>query len=390
MVHDLAPRRNAMTSTMLEPTAPPTADASAAVTKPGSRVRSVDVARGVVVAISTGFVLVSPAHAGWYGLEPLDLLFPAFLTLSGTAVALGMRGGVRWGRLARRTTVLILLGLAFNALVARELDLGTLRLPGVLQRFALVGLLAVLLAAPSRRWGWPAAIGVVVLAGYQLLLLASSGGCPGGVPQPDCNLPGTVDQSLFGAAHLYHGGAAGHDPEGLVSTLGALGSALLGLAAGRLVADRRARAALPLSGLAAAALLATPLLATGVPIAKRLWTPSFAALTVGSTIAFLAVVVAVVEGWGGRPDRIGTGVRAATWLPEAFGRNSLLVYFGRYLVGGLLAVMTLPGGGTAEVALREWLAGAGWSVAWGEAVVAFLFWSLVASVLHLRRWYVRV
>lgn len=386
-----------MSATTLEPTAHPAprpraqaeAQGQATMSSERSRLRSVDVARGLVVAVSTGFVLVSPAHAGWYGLEPLDLLFPAFLTLSGTAVALGMRGGVRWGRLARRTTVLMLVGLAFNALVARQIDLGTLRVPGVLQRFALVGLLAVLLAAPSRRWGWPAAIGALVLAGYQLLLLASSTGCLDGVPQPDCNLPGTVDRAVFGAAHLYHGGEAGHDPEGLVSTLGALGSALLGLAAGRLVAARRAGAVLPLAGLAAAALLAAPLLSTGIPIAKRLWTPSFAALTVGLTIAFLALVVAVVEGWGGRGDRLGLAVRGVTWLPEAFGRNSLLVYFGRYLVGGLLAVTTLPGGGTAEAAMREWLGGIGQSVAWGEAVLAFVFWSLVASVLHLKRWYVR-
>lgn len=378
-----------MTATTLEPTAPPALRELPPIPSEHSRVRSIDVARGVVVAISTGFVLVSPAHAGWYGLEPLDLLFPAFLTLSGTAVALGMRGGVRWGRLVRRTAVLLFFGLAFNALVAREIDLATLRLPGVLQRFALVGLLAVLLSAPSRHWGWPAAIGATVLVGYQILLLASSSGCLDGVPQPDCNLPGAVDRSLFGNAHLYHGGEAGHDPEGLVSSLGALGSALLGLAAGRLVAARRARAVVPLFGLAAAALVAAPLLATGIPFAKRLWTPSFAALTVGLTIAFLALVVALVEGWGGRRDGLGSAIRGTTWLPEAFGRNSLLVYFGRYLIGGLLAVTTLPGGGTAEAAMREWLAGIGRSVAWGEAVLAFVFWALIASVLHLRRWYLR-
>lgn len=357
---------------------------------PRQRLRSLDVARGLVVALSTGLSIVTPAHAGWYGLEVLDLLFPAFLTLMGAALAVAFRGRLRAVRLVRRTAVLLVLGVAFNALEAGSTELATLRLPGVLQRFALVGLAVVLVLRVGPSWLVPAGAGVVLLGGYQALLLFTSAGCESGLPQQPCNLPGAVDVAVFGRAHVYRGGEFGHDPEGLVSTLGALATALLGATAGRLLLTRPPGRGCPvLLGLAAASGTAAVGLAATLPVAKRLWTPAFAATSAVPAILLWAAAVVVADRLGARRDSVGRVVRAALWLPEAFGRNSLLVYFGRYVLGAALAGWTLAGGGSALDGLREQLVRLPVGPVAGEALVSFAFWALVAGMLHWRRWYLR-
>ena len=364
------------------------------------RLRSVDVARGLVVGLSAVLSHIpDPSytfarHAEWHGITMLDLILPAFLCLFGTGISLAYRRGVRWRRLARRTVLLLVIGLLFNAVVAWEPDPSLLRFTGVLQLFAVVGLAVTLLTRAARAW-WAALLAAAaVLAVMQVSLLVFGAECAGGAVEPGCTPSSLVDPTVFGQGRLYRGGEPGYDPEGIPVMFGATATVLLGYAAGELLWRRRGSGAsgilLALSGVLVAA---TPLLAAGVPINKRVWSPAYAVLTAAATVLLLAFCHLLVDRLPHRRPATERAVAAATWLPEAFGRNSLLVYFGKYLVAAVLAnvaVMRVTG----DQPIDEWLY-SGLSVfasrpAMAYSAVMFTAWAIVAAVLHDRGRYLRV
>jgi heparan-alpha-glucosaminide N-acetyltransferase len=364
--------------------------------RPARRLASLDVARGLVVIASVVLTTLSgpyaQRHAPWYGLAPIDLLFPSFVTLTGAALALSLRRPLRPGRVARRTLVLIAAGLAFNLVVQQSWDLQTLRYPGVLQLIAVVGVVVVVVARLLRSWWWaPLLVAAAVLVGYTVLLLQTSGSCPQGLPQPHCNLPGRLDEAVFGIGHTYGAGVHGFDPEGLLPTLGAVASGLIGLVAGLLVTRLRPRLVVPaLLGLAASSAAASVVLAGWVPVAKRLWTPAFACRASAVAVLLLAVCYLVADLGGGRASRPARLLRGVLWPVVAFGRNSLLVYFGKHLVALGLAAATVAGSGlTLADDLHRRLAGTGALEPFAYAGVMLAAWVVVTAVLHSRRWYLR-
>ena len=204
-----------------------------------ARLMSLDAFRGATIAAmilvnnpgSWAHVYAPLRHADWHGCTPTDLIFPFFLFIVGTSMAFSMRGylsGDRprssaYARIARRVAALFALGLVLSGVLWN--DWSVLRIPGVLQRIALVYLLASVLVLNAR----PAVQGVVAvvaLLGYWLLLTR--------VPGPDgswglgaeSNIVRAADLALIGEAHLYSNSPT--DPEGLLSTLPAVVTTLLG------------------------------------------------------------------------------------------------------------------------------------------------------------------
>jgi len=366
------------------------------------RLTSLDVVRGLmlVVSVSVNSFLVTPGwfdHARWTGVHGVDLVFPVFVTLTGCGLGFALHRRTDVGGLARRVLVLVAVGLVYNALVLDRWDLATWRLTGVLQLYAAVVALVALGHLLTRGWrGWALAT-VLLAAAHTTLLAVWAAGCAGGALTPDCNPSGAVDPAVFGAAHVYALGALGHDPEGLVSVLGALVSASAGATVGHLLlavrdGGRGPRGAVgPVAGLAvlaaagawAAAAVPGFLTGTDVPAMKRLWSAPFS-LSVAAGVAVVLLVVHVAL------DRPGTpaAARAATWPLLALGRNSLLVYFGSHVVMALLLQHSDPGGRSAA----DRLAGA---VAVGGheqlpfTVLAVLAWAALAAVLHRFRVYLR-
>ena len=397
-----------------EDTAPAPSPAAAA-TAPGSprRIGSLDAVRGamLVVSVAVNSLWAAPEwfeHARWAGVHPVDLVFPVFVTLSGCGLAFAMHRRVAVAPLLRRTAVLLAVGLLYEAVTAHGFDTSawdpaTWRVTGVLQLYAALVVLVGLGHLLTRTWrGW-ALLTALAAAAHTALVSAWAAGCPGGVPTPACNPSGAVDPALFGAAHVYAGGALGHDPEGVVAVLGALVSAAAGATTGHLLLARRtggrgpAAAAVPVLGLAAALLAAgacaallPELLGGGdVPAMKRLWTAPFA------LPAAAAVAVALLAGHL-LLDRARTGaaVRAGAWPLLALGRNSLLVYFGSHVVTSVL--LRAPEGGAEEAApgrraaaalARALGAGEHPQLVWTAAAV--LAWTALACVLHSRRVYLR-
>src|SRR5262249_16505378 len=197
-----------------------------------ARLESLDVFRGATIA---AMILVSTPgswnavyapldHAAWHGWTLTDLVFPFLLFAMGAAVPFALarrRGGRRTvGRhVARRAILLFLLGLVLNAIeTPPPLQLATFRIPGVLQRIALV---SVAVAVVTERLSRRAQVGVAVgaLAAYwAAMMLVPVPGVGAGVLTPSGNLASFVDRAIFGAHML----TREVDPEGLLATIPAV------------------------------------------------------------------------------------------------------------------------------------------------------------------------
>ncbi len=273
------------------------------------RLMCLDVYRGLAVA---AMILVdNPGsdagaywpikHAEWNGWTPADLIFPSFLFLVGVSLVFSFssrlgRGESRAAILShvfKRSLVLILVGLFVNAMPIVGLDLHSYRFYGVTQRIALCYLVASALELWTGRRAQVIALLTCVLGYWALLRFAPlpGFGVPGrDVPfmDADHNLVAWLDRRLF-MGHLYNGT---RDPEGLLSTIPAIGTTLLGVLAGHGLRSNTS-VARKLGGLLTAGILG---LAMGAlwnhwfPINKNLWTSSFVLFSGGFALLMLGLL----------------------------------------------------------------------------------------------------
>jgi heparan-alpha-glucosaminide N-acetyltransferase len=356
------------------------------------RLLSLDSCRGLLLLVNVAAIsLLAPQpdqlrHAAWEGVSAIDTIFPVFVTLSGFGLALAYRRPVPWRRTVRRSAVLLLCGLGYNAIMAGSVDPATWRLTGVLQIYAVlvlvVGVLHRFVHGPR---GWIAVTAVAVV-GQTAFLWFFQTMCPADQLTPGCNPSATIDPAVFGSAHVYAQGARGHDPEGLVSLLGALVTTCVGVTAAHLARSSRRplQSPLRLAGWAVAAFAVGTATAHFLPPMKRLWTTPFALIVAAGAVLALAVATLLLD----QPARQAvTAFRERMVAPlVALGRNSLLIYFGSHLV---LHVLEDRGGE------RTWAEQVAQAIAVGDSprlsfiVAMVLLWVVVAAVLHRRRIYIR-
>src|SRR5689334_7587004 len=204
-----------------------------------ARLESLDVFRGLTIA---AMILVSTPgtwnavyapldHAAWNGWTPTDLVFPFLLFAMGAAVPFALarrRGQPRRVRVhvLRRAAILFLLGLVLNAIeTPPPLRLETFRIPGVLQRIAIV-YAAVAFITERATWRAQAAAAAAALVVYwAVLVLVPVPGVGAGVLTPAGNVASFIDRTLLGR-HLL---TPLYDPEGLLSTVPAIATALCGV-----------------------------------------------------------------------------------------------------------------------------------------------------------------
>lgn len=377
--------------------------------KAPARLASLDAFRGFAIA---GMVLVNNpgdwtalypplAHAAWHGWTFTDTIFPFFLFIVGVSmtISLGARAAAGAGRgalllgMARRAALIFVVGLLLN-LVPR-FDLETLRIPGVLQRIALCSLLAapIVLACSWRGvLGW--LLGLLAL--YAGLMLAVpvpdvQGVVAAGVLEPGRDFGAWLDRRLLGG-HLWSVSRT-WDPEGLTSTLPAVGTVLSGVLAGRWLATTHAPAEktvwLLLAGLA---LLGLGTLMDGLfmPINKNLWTPSYAVFMAGWSLLVFGACFWLLDAAPSATLR-----QAAAWLARPlviYGMNALAVFTLSGLVARLLGFVRLADGRTLK---QAWYAPI--QALPLAPVDASLLWALlfnlsmfgVAWVLWKRRWFIK-
>ncbi|MGQ9809378.1 MAG: acyltransferase family protein [Armatimonadota bacterium] len=377
------------------------------------RLESLDIFRGATIA---GMLLVNNAgdwdhvfgplrHAEWHGCTATDLIFPFFLFIMGTSMALSFakrraRGAGTRELLAhtvRRSLLLVLLGLALNALAYLAFRSEYLRYPGVLQRIGVCYLLASLLFLFHGTRGILVWTGVL-LAGYWAMMTLIP--VPG-FGRPDLsqqgNLASWLDSAVFGP-HCYIWDArtgAGHDPEGLLSTLPAVGTTLLGCLAGVVLRDPRAAAARRVSGLmlAGAALTAGGLFwSLAFPLNKNLWTSSYVLFTAGCALLALGALHLFVDvlqqrAWGG-PLRV-------------YGLNPITAYVGASAMAYCTILIRLPSAAGESIPLKKWVYQtlyASWipgvaSEYWSSAAYGFTYvvvWCALMWLLYRRRIFIRI
>jgi len=322
-----------------------------------ARLLSLDALRGITVAAmvlvnnpGTWRAVYPPLrHADWHGWTPTDLVFPFFLFIVGVSIPLSLSRRAGEGqdrpvlaRVLRRSAVIFLLGIVLNGFP--WFDWATLRIPGVLQRIALCYLAAALvyLATGWRGQAWAAA--GLLLGYWALMTLVPVPGYGAGDLGKAGNLAAYVDRTLLGSAHLWQQ-AKVYDPEGLLSTLPAIATTLLGVLAGGWVAAGRSPKAVA-AGLAVAG-LAAAVLGAGwglwFPINKALWTSSYALFTAGLAAVTLAGCYWLVE---------ARGFRRWAWPFAWFGVNALALFFLSTLAAKVLLLVRV---GPEATRLHAWL-----------------------------------
>ncbi|WP_109695024.1 acyltransferase family protein [Chitinophaga deserti] len=309
------------------------------------RFLSLDVFRGLTVACmilvntpgSWKYVYAPLNHAKWDGCTPTDLVFPFFLFAVGNAMSFAMKkfntlsNAQVLGKIFKRTILIFFIGLFLNLYPFGRydaeghfnfIDLSNLRILGVLQRIALCYCIAALLIHYLKPKGAFIA-SCLILLGYWAVMWFFGGSDPYSMTG---HAGQAIDLAILGESHMYHGEGVAFEPEGLLSTLPAVGNVVFGFMVGDYVQkNRHARGMLLKLVLAGSFLIALALLwSTVFPINKKIWTSSYVLYTVGLATLVLSVLIYLIEmkGWQGK----------GTYFFEVFGKNPLFIY----VLSGLL------------------------------------------------------
>src|SRR3984957_5908824 len=338
----------------------PISVSSQAVARPG-RLLSLDVLRGLTIAF---MILVNDngneaaaywplKHAAWNGFPPTGLVFPTFLFLVGISTVFSNASRLAQGatrqtlfvHVLRRTVILYLLGLVVNSFPYFHLH--TMRFYGVLPRIAICYFVVASLYLISPGWRSKAMLAIAALISYWILMRfvpVPGYGIPGrDIPMldHDANLAAWLDRQIFSASHLYE---RTRDPEGLLSTIPALATALMGLLTGiwlRTQRTLRAKAAgIAIAGLSG--ILLGGLWNITFPSNKNLWTSSYALFAAGLSLSLLALSLFIVDLRRKTPAKQDhSGVLKPFFI---FGTNAIVAYaFSEMLASVLYSIHTHPG-----------------------------------------------
>jgi predicted acyltransferase len=262
-------------------------------------------------------------HPDWNGFRAYDLIFPLFVFMAGvsTPFSIGSRldKGADKAQIARkiisRGLILVVLGVIYNnGLFVKAFE--DTRFPSVLGRIGLAGMFAQLIylyARPRTQYIWFAGI---LLGYWAAMMLIPVPGCGAGVLTMECNLASYIDRQVV-PGHLYK---TIHDPEGLFSTIPAIGNALLGIFAGtflRTPGKTGNQKAVQLLGAGALFVLLGWLWNFNFPINKNLWTSSFMLVTGGLSLTLLAVFYWIID---------VKDIKGWTFFFTIIGMNSILIY----------------------------------------------------------------
>lgn len=382
------------------------------------RLASLDVFRGLTMA---GMILVNNpgswshvypplGHAEWNGWTPTDLVFPFFLFIVGVAMAFSFgkiletgekSKGIYW-KVTRRALILFGLGL-FLAVIPSNWppgfnwftdELMKVRIPGVLQRIAVAYFCASLLVLHFKPRGqvyW--AIGLLVFY-WAVMKLAPFTVMQDGVAvvyrgelTKEINFAAYVDNILF-HGHTWQVGKYLHrDPEGLLSTLPAIVTVLLGVFTGNWL--RKGKPAYEMvSGLffaGAGGLLLGNILDYGFPINKWLWSPSYVVFTAGMALVFLAMCIYLID------------IKEQKWWTKPFvifGMNPIALFVLSGIVANLLILIKVTG---ENISLQRWIYEnlfASWLGNWngslGYALAYVACWLGIMTIFYKKKIFIKI
>ena len=268
-------------------------------------------------------------HPAWNGFHFYDLIFPLFLFIAGVATPYSVGRELEKGksrqqvllRVIKRGLILVILGVIYNNGLKIQ-PLSEIRFPSVLGRIGLAYMLANIIYIYSKQRAqiiWFCGI----LIGYWLLLKfnAAPGFAKGDLTM-EGNFASYIDRSVL-PGRLYLGI---HDPEGLMSTIPAIATGLLGILTGNLLKNSslsRQRKALIMAVAGVILLILAQIWNIVFPINKNLWTSSFVLHVGGISLLLLSLFYYIID---------VLGYKKWAFFFKVVGMNSILIYMsGRFI-----------------------------------------------------------
>lgn len=264
--------------------------------------------KGLSLATGWGFFHwfeMQMKHAPWEGFTFMDMVFPLFLLIAGVSFPFSIKS--RYARGATKSTIykhmlirlgiLILLGLIYNGLLSW--DFTNLRYASVLARIGIAWFFGALIYMNcSLRWQiiW---FWIFLLGYWAMMALIPVPGYSAGVFTVDGNLAGYIDRLLLPGIKYFKV----MDPEGLLSHIPAISTALLGIFAGQLLLSESPKLSKLRKGII---LFLSGIVCMGIgalwgmvfPIIKNLWTSSFVFYAGGVSLVFLSIFYLIIDVWG--------------------------------------------------------------------------------------------
>ena len=308
------------------------------------RLVSLDVFRGLTIA---GMVLVNNPgtwshiywpleHAEWNGWTPTDLIFPFFLFIVGVAIPLAFGKRIERGDARRSLFIKVLYRSVIIFLLGEFLagfpyfNLSTIRIPGVLQRIAVCYFFAGIIYLTTRA-RTTAIVALLLLVVYHILMLhVAAPGYYAGDLSKEGSLASYIDRTVFGP-HVWRQ-AVVFDPEGILSTMGALATTLFGVLTGYLIRERDQT---PTEKVALMFVAGFACMIVGwcwnpwFPINKALWTSSYVFFTAGLALEFLALCYWLID---------IKGYKAWTKPFVIFGVNAIVLFVGTGVMARLMGM----------------------------------------------------
>ena len=375
------------------------------------RLVSLDAFRGATIA---GMILVNNPgtwsavypqllHARWHGWTFTDWIFPFFLWIVGVAMMLSFAKRVERGEgkktilihVLRRSAIIFGLGLflaafPFGLVSGHDVSLASLRIPGVLQRIAICYLVASLIVLNTSLRGQVVWLLVLLVSYWLAIMLIPVPGYGAGLLEPTGNLCWYIDAHLL-AGHTWSGAPApGFDPEGILSTIPAIGTTLLGVLTGHLLRSGLSKEEKTVWMFVGGnmLLLLGVVLDVWLPINKNLWTSSYSVFMAGWALICLGVFYWFIDVKGYR--RWATGF-------VIYGMNAITVFVLAGVVARLSYLVTIPVADGTSVALKDLLyenvfaaiaSPVNASLLYALFFILLMF--LVAWVMWKKRWFVKV
>lgn len=357
------------------------------------RLLSLDVLRGLTVF---GMILVNNGggkysfapmnHSVWNGMTPCDLVFPFFLFMVGVSIFISLsrhadEPGI-YTKIFKRTIIMFVIGVALHAwdmLIwgdAASIP-GHLRIWGVLQRIALsyCGASLLFLAFKGKHL-WKITISLLVI--YSIILIVGNGYSE----VAEENWIAKVDRALFGN-HLYQKALDGRspvDPEGLVGVISGIAHALIGVICGKAIMQGKelGEKIMNILVIAMAMGIAGYLLSYGLPLNKRIWSPSYVLVTCSMAAGLLGLFTWIID---------MKGYKKWSIVFQWFGMNALFVYILSEMFPSVFGVL-----GISDLMFDCWASifgpGSPWSFLFYaltfDAIMAFFAWLLFRKKIIIK------
>ncbi|WP_341228189.1 DUF5009 domain-containing protein [uncultured Arcticibacterium sp.] len=269
-------------------------------------------------------------HPDWHGFALYDLIFPLFLFLAGVATPYSVGRQLEKGKdkqgllfkVIKRGLILVLLGVIYNnGLVIKPI--AEIRFASVLGRIGIAYMFANIIYIYFKDRGQVIWFVSLLLGYWFLLMFGSAPGYPMGDLSMQGNIVSYLD-TLLVPGKLYLGI---HDPEGLVSAIPAIGTALLGIYAGNMLknttADKQKATVVKMLAIGVSLVILAQIWNIFLPINKNLWTSSFVLQCGGISMVLMATFYYIID---------VLGYQKWAFFFKVIGVNSILIYLSGHFI----------------------------------------------------------